>query len=152
VHCKVAFLSAAVFYGTDDRLGHAVAVSRRGTVLPRYFIDIRSRFGRDEDLEGIDLPDTDAALEEALAVACTLKERWSAVPPDSRKDIAIEVVDEAGLTVLTVPFWQIEIAESLERLHKARRRSIDAFKEVSAAYWNSSEDATRALALEGDGI
>jgi hypothetical protein len=152
VQCRVDFLSAAVFYSSADRLGRVLAIVQKGEVLPRYFIDVRSRFGRDEDLEGLELQDIDAALDEALAVACTLQERWSAVPPDSRKDIAIEVIDEAGRIVLTVPFWQIEIAGSLERLHRARGRSIDSFKEASAAYWHRIEDETRALALEGDGI
>jgi hypothetical protein len=88
--------------------------------LPRYFFDVRSRFGRDEDLEGSELPSMDAALDEALAMAGRLHDLWSGVPPESQKDIAIEIVDEAGLTVMTLPFWQIEKARRLERFHKTR--------------------------------
>ena len=52
--------------------------------MPRYFIDMRSRFGCDEDLEGVDLP------------------------PEARSGIAVEVVGEAGQTIMIVPFWEIE--------------------------------------------
>jgi hypothetical protein len=92
--------------------------------LPRYFFDVRSRFGRDEDLEGSELPNMDAALDEALAMAGRLQDRWSGVLPESQKDIAIEIVDEAGLTVMTLPFWQIERAGRLEGKWRGGKRLV----------------------------
>jgi hypothetical protein len=77
--------------------------------MPRYFIDVRSRFGRDEDLEGIDLPSASVARVEALRVATLkLQDTWQDLPAEAKNDIAIEVVGEAGQTVLVVPFGEIE--------------------------------------------
>lgn len=77
--------------------------------MPRYFIDIRSRFGSIEDLEGINLPDADAARDEALRVAThKLHNTWQDVPFESGNNIAIEVIAETGQTVLVVPFWEIK--------------------------------------------
>jgi hypothetical protein len=101
--------------------------------LPRYFFDVRSRFGRDEDLEGSELPSMDAALDEALDMAGRLQDLWSGVPPESQKDIAIEIVDEAGLTVMTLPFWQIEKARRLELFHKTRLEWLYHSKESGEA-------------------
>jgi len=87
--------------------------------MPRYFIDVRSRFGYDEDLEGINLPSASLARGEALRVATLkLQDTWQDLPVEAKSDIAIEVVGESGETVLVVPFWEIErhleAAEPLE--------------------------------------
>ena len=77
--------------------------------MPRYFIDVRSRFGCDEDLEGINLPGASGARVEALRVATLkLQDKWQDLPSEAKREIAIEVVGEAGQTVLVVPFWEIE--------------------------------------------
>jgi hypothetical protein len=77
--------------------------------MPRYFIDMRSRFGCDEDLEGVDLPSPHAAWNEALRVAtCKLQGAWQDLPPEARSGIAVEVVGEAGQTIMIVPSWEIE--------------------------------------------
>jgi hypothetical protein len=77
--------------------------------MPHYFIDMRSRFGCIEDLEGINLADADAARDEALRVAThKFRSTWQDMPSESGDDIAIEVVAETGQTVLVVPFWEIK--------------------------------------------
>jgi hypothetical protein len=92
--------------------------------VPRYFIDVRSRFGRDEDLIGVDLPDIEAAHGAALAAAQKLLERWSAVPSEARQDIAVEVIDEANRIVLTLPFWEIEQSLNAAEVATDRGQSI----------------------------
>jgi len=76
--------------------------------MPRYYVDVRSRFGVEEDLTGVDLPDLAAAHYEILKVAGELLKRWSGVLPEARKDIVIEILDETLRTVMMVPYLEIE--------------------------------------------
>ena len=76
--------------------------------MPRYYIDVRSRFGLDEDLDGLELPDLSAAHAEALVVAHKLRERWTDMPRDARHDIIVEIVDEGFRTILTLPLSEVE--------------------------------------------
>jgi hypothetical protein len=93
--------------------------------MPRYFIDMRSRFGCDEDLEGINLPSASVARSEALRVATLkLQDRWQDLPAEAKSDIAIEVVGEAGQTVLVVPFWEIEQHLEAAQLLEAQRPAV----------------------------
>ncbi len=77
--------------------------------MPRYYIDVRSTFGLDEDMDGIELPDLNAAHAEALTVGRELRERWTEIPPEARDHIIVEVVDESLRTVLKVPLSEVEI-------------------------------------------
>jgi hypothetical protein len=76
--------------------------------MPRYYIDVRSSFGLDEDLDGIELPDLNTAHAQALEVGLTLRERWTEMPHDARHDIIVELVDEGFRTLLTLPLSEIE--------------------------------------------
>jgi hypothetical protein len=76
--------------------------------MPHYYIDVRSSFGLDEDLDGLELPDLSAAHAEALIVAHRLRERWTDMPHDARHDIVIEIVDEGFRTILTLPLSEVE--------------------------------------------
>ena len=76
--------------------------------MPRYYIDVRSSFGLDEDLDGIELPDLNAAHAEATEVGRKLRERWAEMPLDARHDIVIEIVDEGFRTILTLPLSEVE--------------------------------------------
>ena len=76
--------------------------------MPRYYIDVRSSFGLDEDLDGLELPDLSAAHAEALIVAHKLRERWTEMPPQARHDIIVELVDEGFRTLLTLPVSELE--------------------------------------------
>jgi hypothetical protein len=76
--------------------------------MPLYYIDVRSRFGVDEDCDGIDLPDVAAARSQALRVGERLLERWAEMPPDARSEIIIEVIDERLKYVLRVSLPEIQ--------------------------------------------
>jgi hypothetical protein len=76
--------------------------------MPRYYIDVRSTFGLDEDMDGVDLPDLNAAHAEALKVGHKLRERWTEMPHDARHDIIVELVDEGFRTLLTLPLSEVE--------------------------------------------
>jgi hypothetical protein len=71
--------------------------------VPRYYIDVRSHFGINEDPSGIELPDIAAARIEALKVAEKLLKGWAAMPPDYGSDIMIEIVGEDLRPVLVIP-------------------------------------------------
>jgi hypothetical protein len=68
--------------------------------MPLYYLHIRNRNKLAPDPEGIELPDIDAALSEALRVA---RELLSEVP-DLGRNASIEIADRTGQIVLTVPF------------------------------------------------
>ncbi len=76
--------------------------------MPHYYIDVRSSFGLDEDLDGLELPDLSAAHAEALIVAHKLRERWTEIPLEARHDIIVEIVDEGFRTLLTLPLSEVE--------------------------------------------
>jgi hypothetical protein len=76
--------------------------------MPRYYIDVRSMFGIDEDLDGIVLPDITAARVEALKLAEGLHIRLDGAQPEARDRVVIEVVDESFRTVLMIPYAEIE--------------------------------------------
>jgi hypothetical protein len=70
--------------------------------MPRYYFHVRGRDGLRRDVDGIELADLQAARARAVKRACEI---WSAHPPQpGSNDDAFEIADEAGRTVLTVPF------------------------------------------------
>jgi hypothetical protein len=72
--------------------------------MPRFFFHFRDQNGFKQDEEGQVFPDLQAAHTEALKSA---QELWSDLPPDmAREAISIEIADETGETVLTVPFME----------------------------------------------
>jgi hypothetical protein len=81
--------------------------------MPRYYLDVRSRFGLDEDLKGLDLPDLDAAHAVALEMGHNLRERLTGVSPDARRDIAIQIIDEGFEMVLVIPYSELEGGQQL---------------------------------------
>jgi hypothetical protein len=87
----------------------AALVHRTGVPMPRYYIDVRSRFGLDADVAGVDLPDLDAARHEGLKVALRLRERWVEIPPAERHFIAVEIVDECLRPILAFPVSEVGV-------------------------------------------
>jgi hypothetical protein len=81
--------------------------------MPRYYLDVRSRFGFDEDLNGLDLPDLDAAHTVALDMGHNLRERLAGAPPEARCDIVIEIIDEGFQIVLVIPYSELERGQQL---------------------------------------
>ena len=69
--------------------------------MPRFFFNIRDGYDLDEDDEGIELPDLDAARAEALATVEELRDQLS-----DAENIELEIADEAGRRLLTVPFFR----------------------------------------------
>jgi hypothetical protein len=82
-----------------------------GTHLPRYYIDVRSHFGIDEDPNGMELPDVAAARSEALKMVQTLLRNWAAMPPGYSDEIFIEIVGEDLRPVLTIPCSDLKILD-----------------------------------------
>jgi len=77
--------------------------------MPRYYIDIRSHFGIDEDPVGLVLPDVNAARAEALKVVCKLIDIWDGRQPDYSTEIAIEIVGEDLRMVLAIPYSEMKL-------------------------------------------
>lgn len=69
--------------------------------MHRFFFNIRDGHDVDEDEEGIELPDFDAARAEALATVEELRDELS-----DAGNIELEIVDETGRRLLTVPFFR----------------------------------------------
>ena len=72
--------------------------------MPRYYMDVRSMFGVDEDLDGVDLGGGRIIREEALKLAEGLRIRLTGARPEACNQVVIEVVDEAYRTVLMIPY------------------------------------------------
>jgi hypothetical protein len=75
--------------------------------MPRYNIDVRSHFGRNEDPDGIELPDVATAKTEALRLGENLLEGCAALSPDYRSQIVIEIVDEELQPLLATAYADI---------------------------------------------
>ncbi len=83
--------------------------AKRGLAgMTRYYIDVWSRFGVEEDCDGMELPDLASAHAEALKVGHRLLERWADMPPDGRSEIIIEVIDERLKKVLRVSLPEMQ--------------------------------------------
>ena len=76
--------------------------------MPRYYIDIRSHFGTDEDPSGVDLPDVATARSEALKMVQTLLRNWAAMPSGYSDEIFIEIVGEDLRPVLIIPWSDVK--------------------------------------------
>jgi hypothetical protein len=72
--------------------------------MPRYYFHGHDGNGRDRDRVGTELATLDEARSEAADVARELCHLWDDLPPGALNNMAIEVADETGQTVLTVPF------------------------------------------------
>jgi hypothetical protein len=71
--------------------------------MPRYFFHYWNGIGLEEDSEGLELADVDAAHAKALNMAIEILEHRDDLQPQTRGDSAFEIVDEAGHIVLFVP-------------------------------------------------
>ena len=68
--------------------------------MPRFFFNIRDGYDLDEDDEGVELPDLEAARAEAQATVEELRDELGA----DGSTIQLEVADEAGRRLFTVSF------------------------------------------------
>jgi hypothetical protein len=69
--------------------------------MPLFFFNIRDGYELDEDEEGIELPDLEAARAEALAIVEELRDQLT-----DAANIELEIADESGQRLLTVPFFR----------------------------------------------
>ena len=72
--------------------------------MPRYYFHVHDGHGRDRDHVGTELANIHEARSEAVNVARELCHLWDDLPPGALNNMAIEVADETGQTVLVVPF------------------------------------------------
>jgi hypothetical protein len=97
--------------------------------MPRYYIDVRSHFGTNEDPSGVELPNVAAAKAEALKIAESLAEGWAGLVPRYCNEIVVEVRDEDLRPILTIPYSEIALDARASSLlansagHNQRRAS-----------------------------
>ncbi len=72
--------------------------------MPRYFFHVHDKDSIDRDDAGADLANFHDARTEAVTLARDLCYLWNDLPPGALNNMAIEVADETGQTVFTVPF------------------------------------------------
>ncbi len=72
--------------------------------MPRYFFHIHDGNDLDPDDAGMDLLNIHEVRAEAMNLARDLCYLWNDVPPAALDNMAIEVADETGQTVLMLPF------------------------------------------------
>ncbi|WP_230530800.1 DUF6894 family protein [Microvirga roseola] len=83
--------------------------------MPRYYCHIRQGGQIIEDSEGVDLPDIDAARDDALHGIRDLLSEAVRQGKDDWLDDAIIIADETGRELMTIPF----IEALPPRLYKA---------------------------------
>ena len=90
--------------------------------MPRYYFHLRNQDDLLEDHEGIDLPDLQAALEEALRT-----DRELSLDSAGIYGLEFEITDSAGKPLLKVPVQERRRSRSLPPLPEAdeRRRQTD---------------------------
>jgi hypothetical protein len=83
--------------------------------MPHYSLFLYNRRKRVRYPETLDLPNVDAAQRVARRVAKAFMEvvpYWDELPPEQQKRYVVEIVDEAGGLLLTVPFREVEEAKA----------------------------------------
>jgi hypothetical protein len=72
--------------------------------MRKYYFHVYDGDRLDRDYAGMDLANIHEARTEAVNVARELCHLWDDLPPGALNRMSIEVADEAGQTVLVVPF------------------------------------------------
>lgn len=75
--------------------------------MPQYSFFVCRRDNRIRYPKSYDLPDVDAARRVAMRVAKVFMEvvpYWNDLSPEQQNNFAVQIDDESGQTVLTVPF------------------------------------------------
>jgi hypothetical protein len=79
--------------------------------MPQYNLFISDQHRRIRYPKSHNLPDVEAARQVALRVARVFVEvvpYWNDLPSEQQNDFVVEIDDESGQTVLTVPFKEAE--------------------------------------------
>ncbi len=83
--------------------------------MPKYSFFVWNKRSRVQYPRSFDLPDVDAARAVALKIARIFVEvvpYWGELSSKQRNDFVVEIVGEAGQTVLTIPFKEAEEPKS----------------------------------------
>jgi hypothetical protein len=72
--------------------------------MPRYYFHVHDGDGLDRDYIGTELASIHDARTEAVTVARELCHLWDDLTPGALNNMAIEVADETGQTLLSVSF------------------------------------------------
>jgi hypothetical protein len=83
--------------------------------MPQYSFFVWNKRSRVKYPRSFELPHVEAAREVALRIARVFGEvipLWNDLSYDQQNNFAVEVVDESGQTVLTVPFKEAEGPEA----------------------------------------
>jgi hypothetical protein len=72
--------------------------------MRKYYFHVNDGDRLDRDCAGMDLANIHEARTEAVNVARELCHLWDDLPPGALDNMAIEVTDESGQTVLVLPF------------------------------------------------
>jgi hypothetical protein len=89
--------------------------------MPQYTLFISSRQRRIRYPKSYDLPDVEAARQVALGVAQVFVEvvpYWNDLSPDQQDGFMVEIDDEGGQTILTVPFREAQRPDPLGSSHQ----------------------------------
>ncbi|UJW85621.1 DUF6894 family protein [Devosia sp. SL43] len=73
--------------------------------MPRYYFHYRTDDELIRDTDGSDLPDLDAAENNAAAMAKAIVERAASTGGDTRLPRSIEITDASGEELLYLVFW-----------------------------------------------
>lgn len=83
--------------------------------MPRYNLFIYNRYRRVQYPETLSLPDLDAVQRIARKVAQVFIDvvpYWGELTPEQQRRYVVEVMDEAGVLLLAVPFKETEEARA----------------------------------------
>ena len=83
--------------------------------MPKYSFFVWNKRGRIKYPKSFYLQDAEAARQVATRIARVFAEvvpYWSELSPKQKADFVVEILDEAGETVLTVPFKEAQETSS----------------------------------------
>lgn len=73
--------------------------------MPRFYFHYRTDDEFVVDAQGLDLPDLEAAHEQAAEIGRTMLARALEAGENPKASRCIEIVDESGVEVLYIVFW-----------------------------------------------
>ncbi len=89
--------------------------------MPQYTLFISNQHRRIKYPKNYDLPDLEAARQVALRVARVFVEvvpYWNDLSPDQQDGFMVEIDDEGGQTILTVPFMEAQESDPTRNSHQ----------------------------------
>ena len=100
---------------TYGQIACGALLAKVPSIMPRYSLVLYNQHHRVRYPETLSLPDVDAAQRIARRVANIFMEvvpYWGDLSPEQQHRYVVEIVDEAGELILTVPFKGSEGVEA----------------------------------------